>query len=458
MFSGIGNQSGMFSQSYLRSFTERYGFSSNTTQSSTAADAAKPAAKENSEEVSAKEKFASILKEKGMSEEKIANLPESFWEKAEKKANSKKDFNFADDKQLQKLADFLAKKAETIKSYQDTGEATDTATISAEAKAAQEAANSTDEDVTATEEDSDIVTVETEEEEAAASQNPLEAFRDKLNQILLDGLGLGDLSELSGNNSVSAMSFSASFEISYSSMVAVAGENGMSMQETSFSLSASFEFMAMGQFGEDFDPFKSFNDSLSGLGDLFGFGNTKDTDETEESQSNDPLANLRDYFSPEKTADRILDFSLGFFGNSQQYKEGGNTEESRQSFADIIGAAIQKGFDQALGTLGKLPEKTQEEVDETHTRVFDGLDNFIKTGSKDDEDKYTGIQAYSSVFEMNYSSVTAYYSAEETGAALDSLYDKYFNNNYGTNSQQAGAEQATGEEQTYQTSPLDITA
>ena len=346
MFSGI-NQSSMFSNVSFSSYWQQVA-STNQTQTANNASEPKSTEEENSQQNSVRDAFAAALKESGMSEEKIAALPEKVWKKAEKKAGDNEEYNFAEDKQLQKLADFLARKAELVKSEQneDTN-SSDSASISQEAKDA--AANAT-----------------SETEDEANSSNPiasiLDEFKDKLNEILMSGLGLGGAS--GSTNGATMMSISASFEISYSSMVAVAGENGMSMQETSFSLKGSFEFMGIGGMasnGSSVNPFDFFS------------GKNENADEADEANASDPFAQFMEYFSPEKTADRILDFSLGFFGNSQQYKEGGNTEESRQSFADIIGAAIQKGFDQALGTLGKLPDKTQEEVDETHTRVFDGL-------------------------------------------------------------------------------------
>ncbi len=404
MLSGI-NQSGMFSNVSFSRYWQQIA-SSSQTQSANKTNGAESTEKESSQQNSVRDAFAKALKESGMSEEKIAALPEKVWEKAEKKAGDNEKYNFAEDKQLQKLVDFLARKAELVKSEQnDDDSSSDSANISQEAKdAAASATNS-----------------ETEEEANSSNSlsSILDEFKDKLNEILMSGLGLGSTNA----NSTSMMSISASFEISYSSMIAVAGENGMTMQETSFSLKGSFEFMGMSSNGSSINPFDFFSGKNS---------NAEDTDETNAS---DPFAQFMDYFSPEKTADRILDFSLGFFGNSQQYKEGGNTEDSRQSFADIIGAAIQKGFDQALGTLGKLPDKTQEEVDDTHTRVFDGLDNFIKTGSKDGKEAKEpsfDFAAYSSVFEMNYSSTTSYYSAAETEDALENLYNKYFNKGYGT--------------------------
>ena len=451
MFSGI-NQSGMFSNASFSNYYDRLAKTGRTNSPASAQ------ATEETQELSARDAFVKALKERGMSDEKIAGLPESFWKKAEKKAENNKNFNFGDDKELSKLADFLAKKADVVKSS-TTDEATtgDSANISQEAKDAAAAATAEEEA-----EESDIVTVDTEEEtdtEGTGSTgfaSIFEEFQDKLNKVLLEGLGLGNLSEMAANSSF--MSYSASFEISYQSMVAVAGENGMTMQETSFSMKGTFEFMSMGQMNRPWTVEEAIK--------AFQLQSGKD-EGTDEVDANDPFAALKDYFSPEKTANRILDFSLGFFGNSSAFKEGGDTEESRGSFAEMIGAAIQKGFDQALGTLGALPKETSDEVDDTHKRVFDGLDNFVKTGSKDGKEAqpYSSFQAYSSVFEMNYSSTTTYFSADETADALEGLYNKYFNKGYGNAAQtqiptEQSPEVADEQEQDEEVnvSPIDISA
>ncbi len=456
MFSGI-NQSSIFSNvNFMNSYWKTSGSSSSTAEdsSSTATTATE---EEDSQQVSAREAFATVLKDKGMTDEDIESLPESVWKKAEKRAGDAEDYDFSEDKQLQKLADFLARKAELVKSEQsDTADSSDSASISQEAldaaAAAETEAAAEDEEA----EESGVITTETEEEEAdnaTSLASIFDEFKEKLNQLLLEGVGLGNLSESGASSAY--MSYTASFEISYSSMIAVADENGMTMQETSFSLKGSFSFMGIGSINSSdsssFNPF----DFLSGI--------TGASDSTDGTTASDPFSQLQEYFSPEKTADRILDFALGFFGNSEQYKEGGNTEESRQSFADVIGAAIQKGFDQALGILGDLPDETADEVDETHSLVFDGLDNFVTTGSKDGEegdeveDPVFDFSAYSSIFEMNYSSTTTYYSAEETGDALEDLYNKYFNRGYQI-PQYTNAQDVSNEAEQQEVSPLDVTA
>lgn len=245
-------------------------------------------------------------------------------------------------------------------------------------------------------------------------KSPIEEFRAKLNQMLLGSLDLDGNQGLPGipgsevtqareaeeanPQYVQAQAISARFEMSYQSMMAVANEDGtFSTREVSFSLSASFDFMsiASGNTPGSFNPFGS--QGVAGEGAV------------------DPMQALQDFFSPEKTADRILDFSLGFFPNSRMAAEGGNTEDSRQKFVDVIGAAIQKGFDEAMAMLGQLPEQTQNEVDETHERVFTGLDDFVTEGyDEEDENRWNNsMQYYESMFELNYSSTEVYYSADE---------------------------------------------
>ena len=58
--------------------------------------------------------------------------------------------------------------------------------------------------------------------------------------------------------------------------------------------------------------------------------------------------------SPEATAQRIVDFALGFFnqylGNHQELSE----DDARQEFATFIGTAIQQGIQEAQDILGAL--------------------------------------------------------------------------------------------------------
>lgn len=153
---------------------------------------------------------------------------------------------------------------------------------------------------------------------------------------------------------------------------------------------------------------------MGGLGSLFGTGSTTGTD---------PMANLQDYYSPEKTAERILNFATAFYPGSK-YAKDGDTEESRQAFADEIGKAIQKGFDQAMGVLGKVDDKTQSGIDKTHDIVFKGLDDFVKNGlggqsaEKQVAQDYTQSWFQQLSLSVSYSRTTTTYSSTgQTGAA-----------------------------------------
>ncbi len=111
---------------------------------------------------------------------------------------------------------------------------------------------------------------------------------------------------------------------------------------------------------------------------------------------------LQDYFSPEATAGRILDFATAFFPMSDAYKKGGDTEEARQEFADMMGKAVQKGFDQALGSLGNIPDATREGIDKTHELVFKGFEDFVKNGmKKEKQNTYDALQGLEFTYEAN---------------------------------------------------------
>ncbi len=230
---------------------------------------------------------------------------------------------------------------------------------------------------------------------ALDAKSILEDFRKSMNDQLLKSMGLGSTDELAAAMSsagISSLSISVQFELNYQSVSSVSGAaTGTSM---SLSLSASFELAGISSGnGSGYNPFATdaagSADGTSGASDL--------------------MSTLADLFSPEKTAQRILDFSLGFFGQSSQFEQYGDTEEGRGAFADMMGAAIQKGFDQALGILGDLPEQTSNEIDQTHQLVFGGLDDFVKNGRDSSrDDVYSQIQNYVSAYQYSasYSSLS----------------------------------------------------
>lgn len=190
---------------------------------------------------------------------------------------------------------------------------------------------------------------------------------DMLKEMGIDGI------QLSPDATRSLQYSKAQFEMNYQTMKSVNSANGFETRELAFSFSASFEFLqnisggspvARGETPETTDGGESAQTESAGA---------ESTGET------DLLAKLKEFFSPEKTAQRILDFALHFFPMSSYGKEG-NTEDTRQNFSDFIGKAIQTGFDQAFQILGTIPGEVKSTADKTHDLVFQGLDNFVKNG------------------------------------------------------------------------------
>lgn len=279
------------------------------------------------------------------------------------------------------------------------------------------------------------------EEDNAVSRS----FADMLSELqngftnqLLEALGLGSLNE--GGKGVdfggmSAVGISAQYSLNIAATMSVMNADGSMSQSTfNFSLEASFDYLGIAS-GKG-----SGANSLASL-----FGGAQDAEGTE-GTGNSLFDKLREMFSPEATAQRILDFSLSFYGRSSMFKEaGGDTDEARASFADYIGAAIQKGFDQAMGILGKgITEQTENEIGKTHELVFSGLDDFVnrrevntRKGSDDaaaasnandnKEALYGNLQYFASSLSVSYSSTSTYYSADEVRQLRGNAGNPYAN-------------------------------
>lgn len=218
-------------------------------------------------------------------------------------------------------------------------------------------------------------------------QQPLQHEQNPFGQLLND-MGLDQLS-LSPDSRFAMQYASAQFEVNYRSIQQIQTASGVEMREVNFSFKASFEYLSLsaGQGGGELDPFAP-------------------VEEAGEGEAVDPLQRLMDFYSPEKTAERILDFALSFFPGSSHFEEKGDTEEGRRDFADMMGNAIQKGFDEALNLLGQLPEKVQEDVDKTNDLVFDGLGDFVKEGRDPQKaDAYAKAQAFQFQMSMEYTEV-----------------------------------------------------
>lgn len=69
-----------------------------------------------------------------------------------------------------------------------------------------------------------------------------------------------------------------------------------------------------------------------------------------------------EYWSPEKTSDRIVDFAMGFLGAFQENHSEESQEGQIGGFFDLARAAIEKGFGEAKDLLGALYGQPAEDT------------------------------------------------------------------------------------------------
>lgn len=86
-----------------------------------------------------------------------------------------------------------------------------------------------------------------------------------------------------------------------------------------------------------------------------------------------------EYWTPENTAQRIIDGSTAFLAGFQKNHPELEGEELINRFLDVIGGGITQGFSQAkdvLGNLKVLEGDIEETVDLTYQKVQEGLERF----------------------------------------------------------------------------------
>ena len=74
---------------------------------------------------------------------------------------------------------------------------------------------------------------------------------------------------------------------------------------------------------------------------------------------------LPEYWSPENTSERIVNFALSFFDGSKMDAE---------AYAEKISKAVEAGFSQAREILGKLPDGVNGVVKDTERLTFEKID------------------------------------------------------------------------------------
>jgi len=96
---------------------------------------------------------------------------------------------------------------------------------------------------------------------------------------------------------------------------------------------------------------------------------------------------LEDMFSPENTAGRIVDFIKSAFKYSRLFGENKlETEEDRQRFQESQTGAVEEGFKQAKGILGKMPDDIESGISQTFDLIMKGLDKFFAGDEEDETD------------------------------------------------------------------------
>lgn len=96
-----------------------------------------------------------------------------------------------------------------------------------------------------------------------------------------------------------------------------------------------------------------------------------------ESSADEVTPKENNYFSAQNTADRIYNFATSFYETYLAGTGKEDSEASRQEYKDIIGSAIDEGFEQALSILGELPDKVSGELQNTKDIIFEKLDRFV---------------------------------------------------------------------------------
>lgn len=84
--------------------------------------------------------------------------------------------------------------------------------------------------------------------------------------------------------------------------------------------------------------------------------------------------------SPESVSDMISGFAIANFGRYHQQHPEMSEQEALDKYQDVIGGAINKGYNEAIEIiqgLGIDDEKTMDTIGRTHDLIFEKLDRFF---------------------------------------------------------------------------------
>ncbi|MEW6238803.1 MAG: DUF5610 domain-containing protein [Candidatus Omnitrophota bacterium] len=87
---------------------------------------------------------------------------------------------------------------------------------------------------------------------------------------------------------------------------------------------------------------------------------------------------LMEFFSPENTSQRIVGFATGFFGAYLQNHQDASREDKVNGFSDLIGGAVQQGFQEAEKILGHFDNLGEigANIKKTYNLVMQGIEEF----------------------------------------------------------------------------------
>ena len=91
-------------------------------------------------------------------------------------------------------------------------------------------------------------------------------------------------------------------------------------------------------------------------------------------------------FSPQATAQRIVNFSTSFFGSFQQNHADEAGQSQASNFAAMIKGAIEEGFASAqdiLVGLGEIAPDIQAGINETFELTMQGINSFLEQQSQE---------------------------------------------------------------------------
>ncbi|MCF6299261.1 MAG: DUF5610 domain-containing protein [Thiomicrorhabdus sp.] len=86
-----------------------------------------------------------------------------------------------------------------------------------------------------------------------------------------------------------------------------------------------------------------------------------------------------EYWTPENTAQRIVDGSTAFFAAFQSANPDLEGEALMDRFIEVVGGGVTQGFEEAKGLLGDmkvLEGSIADNIDKTYTLVQEGFQNF----------------------------------------------------------------------------------